>query len=459
VRRAGRGLLALELAVLALIVAAHVWLLTRLLRTATFFDEGVYLVSLQELEHGQALGRDVFGSQMPGFYLLLQGIGALTPLSVVGVRAGFAAVTALGAIFAYLLGRRLAGPLGGLLAAGMIAVAPTLPQIGGRVFADPPAMVLAVAAFWLAAARRPAASGGALAAAALVKLSALTAAPALLGLLLLRAGVERRRDLLQAVAGSAVVIAAVSLVYLRDLGAVWDGAVSYHVEGRHVGGLEAMPKIIDFFTYSVPFVWFTVAGLVATAFTWRSMWPLWLWPAATVAFLLQFQPLRDNHFAVLPYSFALPAAVAIGLAGRRLQPRLLAVAVVAAALALGAGWWQQRNRVSIDQRPEDATLVRAAAELERLTAPTDLVVSDQPIVAFLAKRRQPGDFVDTASFRCDTGSLTVPGVLRAIEDDPRIAAVVAGRSFLARPRLLDGFARLFARRELLPGAVIFHRRR
>ena len=60
-----RGLVAAELAALALIVAAHVVLLTRLLHTATTFDEGVYLLSLAELRHGQALGRDVFTSQAP----------------------------------------------------------------------------------------------------------------------------------------------------------------------------------------------------------------------------------------------------------------------------------------------------------------------------------------------------------------------------------------------------------
>jgi hypothetical protein len=67
-----RGLVAAELAALAVIVAAHVVLLTVLLHTRTTFDEGVYLLSLDELRHGQALGREVFTSQGPVFYMLLQ---------------------------------------------------------------------------------------------------------------------------------------------------------------------------------------------------------------------------------------------------------------------------------------------------------------------------------------------------------------------------------------------------
>src|SRR5207237_8224341 len=126
VRLDRRGLLAAELVALALIVAAHVVLLTRLLHTATTFDEGVYLLSLDELRHGQALGREVFTSQGPGFYVLLQGIGAVFGVSVTGVRLGVVTVDAIGVVFTFLLGRRVAGPLGGLACAGMMAIAPTL---------------------------------------------------------------------------------------------------------------------------------------------------------------------------------------------------------------------------------------------------------------------------------------------------------------------------------------------
>src|SRR4051812_25195888 len=165
-----RTRLALELGALALIVVAHVVLLTRLLHARTFFDEGVYLLSLEELRHGAALGREVFTSQVPGFYVVLQAIGWIYGVSVERVRLGIVTIDAAGLVFAYLLARRLAGPLAGLLAGALIATAPTLPELGGRIYADGVAMAFVLASLWLAATRRGYAAGAVFAAAVLVKL-------------------------------------------------------------------------------------------------------------------------------------------------------------------------------------------------------------------------------------------------------------------------------------------------
>jgi 4-amino-4-deoxy-L-arabinose transferase-like glycosyltransferase len=444
------------LAALVLIVAAQFFLLTRLRDSETFLDEGVYLVSLVELQHGEALGRDVFASQMPGFYVLLEAIGAVTGVTVVGIRTGLAAITALGAVFAFLLGRRLGGTLAGVLMAGLIASAPVLPLIGGHIFADPTAMVLVLASLWLAAAQRPTAAGATFASAALVKLSVVSAAPTLVVLVLAIA--PWRRSVLRAAGGALAVAAVVAIAYARDLGALWDGAVSYHVSGRHNLGVGGPDKLQAFFDYTTPYFWFVVAGAVATVWTWRRVWGLWLWPLLACVFVLRFQPLRDNQLVLLPYSFAVPTSVALGLVSRWRSPRVVIAAVALASVALAVGWNQQRNRVKIDLRPEDAGLVQAAAEVRRLTQPDDFVVSDQPIVAFMADRRIPGEFVDTSSLRFDTGSLTIPGVLRNIRDDPRIAVVVAGRAFYMRPELLEGLGRIFEHRVVGPSGVVFYGR-
>ena len=106
--------------------------------------------------------------------------------------------------------------------------------------------------------------------------------------------------------------------------------------------------------------------------------------------------------------------------------------------ALGVGWLQQLHRVDLFREPENPSLVAAAARLESLTRPDDRVVVDQPIVAFLADRRVPPQLVDTANSRFESGSLTVADVLRAVDDDPRVTAAVAGRSFFERPALMAG---------------------
>jgi 4-amino-4-deoxy-L-arabinose transferase-like glycosyltransferase len=451
VRLGPRALVAAELAALAVIVAVHVALLTRLLHTRTWFDEGVYLVSLDDLRHGQALGRQVFTSQGPGFYVILQAIGAVFGVTVAGVRLGIVTIDAIGAVFAFLLGRRLAGPVGGLACAGMIAFAPKLPNFGGRIFADAPAMVLVLAALWLASLRRPLPAGAVFAAAVLVKVSALTALPTLLVLIALRR--DRGRALLEGAAGAALLIAVLALVYIHDLGGIWRGAVNYHLHSKGNLGFDGRHELEGFFAPKTPFTWLTLAALAVLPLVWRRVWPLWLWAVLASVFILRYHPLRDNHLLVLPYAFAIPAGVSLGLAARRLGTRALAVALAAGALVFAAGSVQQLHRVRLDLLPEDPLLVAAAARLEQVTRPDQLVITDQPIVAFLAHRRVPGNYVDTASFRFDTGSLTEAGVLR---DSKQVAAVVAGRAFYDRRSLRTKLRTRFRHLLQLPGAWIFY---
>jgi len=446
-----RGLVAAELAALAAIVAAHVVLLTVLLHTRTTFDEGVYLLSLDELRHGQALGRQVFASQGPGFYVLLQAIGGVFGVTVAGVRLGIVTLDAIGAVFAFLLGRRVAGPLGGLGAAAMIAIAPKLGDSGGRVFADQCAMVLVVVALFLVAVRQPLAAGALYAAAVLVKVSALTALPTLAVLLALDA--RRARALAEAIGGALVLVAVVALVFVRDLGGIWAGAVTYHLDSRRITGLIGRHEFEGFFAVRTPFLWLTVLALILLPIVWRRVWPYWLWALLAAVFVLRYQPLRDGNVLVLPYAFAVPAGLSLGLAARRLSPRLAAVAIAAGALAFAAGWIQQLHRVRLDKLPEDPALIAAAARLDQLTRPDQVVISDQPIVAFLAHRRVPGRYVDTASLRFDTGSLTEPEVLR---DASHVAALYAGRAFGERPTLMAALPHRFHHRVSVDGGVIFY---
>jgi 4-amino-4-deoxy-L-arabinose transferase-like glycosyltransferase len=427
------------------IIAAHVVVLTVLLHTRTTFDEGVYLLSLDELRHGQALGRDVFTSQGPGFYVLLQAIGGIFGVSVAGVRLGIVTLDAIGALFAYLLGRRLAGPLGGLGCAGMIAIAPKLGDFGGRIFADQCAMVLVIVALWLVVIDQPLPGGAVFAAAVLVKVNALTALPTVVVLLALAR--QRARALVEAAAGALVLVAVFALVYIRDLGSIWSDAVSYHVDSRRITGLIGRHEFEGFFALKTPFLWLTLAAVALLPLLWRRVWPFWLWAILAAVFVLRYQPLRDNNLLVLPYAFAIPAGLSLGLAARRLRPRLLPVAVAAGALVFAAGWVQQLHRVRLDKLPEDPRLIAAANRLDQLTKPGQLVISDQPIVAFLAHRRVPGKYVDTASLRFDTGSLSETEVLR---DTAGVAALYAGRAFIERPTLMAALPARFRHQVTLP---------
>ena len=424
-----------------------------LLREGTTFDEGVYLLSLDTLDHGQALGREVFTSQGPMFYVILRAIGAVCGVSVTGVRLGIVTLDALGAVFAFLLGRRVAGPFGGLACAGMIAIAPKLGDSGGRVFADQVAMVLVVAALLLVVVRQPLAAGAVYAAAVLVKVNALTALPTMAVLLALDA--RRARALAEGIGGALVLVAVVALVFVRDLGGIWAGAVTYHLDSRGITGLHGRHQFVGFFALRTPFLWLTVLAVLLLPLVWRRTWPFWLWALCAAVFVLRYQPLRDNNLLVLPYAFAVPAGISLGLAAQRLRPRALAAATVAGALVLAAGWVQQLHRVRLDKDLDSdyPSLVAAAAKLDGLARPDQVVISDQPIVAFLAHRRVPGKYVDTASLRFDTGSLSQSEVLR---DADHVAALFAGRAFAERPALMAALPNHFRHRVALPAGVIFY---
>jgi hypothetical protein len=118
---------------------------------------------------------------------------------------------------------------------------------------------------------------------------------------------------------------------------------------------------------------------------------------------------------------------------------------------LAAGWIQQLHRVRLDRAPE--TLTAAAAQLDRVTRPGQVVISDQPIVAFLAHRQVPGNYVDTANLRFDTRSLTEAEVLR---DADHVAALFVGRAFAEHPKLLAALPKHFRHRVSVPGGVIFY---
>jgi hypothetical protein len=155
----------------------------------------------------------------------------------------------------------------------------------------------------------------------------------------------------------------------------------------------------------------------------------------SIAFVLTHHPLHHNHLVVLSASLA--TAAAIGLAAALQRLRLQPLGLAALIVLLAAGYVQQHRRLALDEVPEEPQLVAAAETLRRNTRPEELVVSDQPLVPFLADRRVWGPLVDTANLRFQTGSLTAADVLREL-DASGVEAVVVGRAFVLQPAILAG---------------------
>src|SRR5919204_6774514 len=103
-----------ELALLVALTGAAAAVFGRGLRANAVYDEGVYMASLDALAHGQKLGSEIFASQPPGFYVLLEAERLVFGGSLVAIRVGMLAFAIVGCLCAYYVGRCLAGRPGGV---------------------------------------------------------------------------------------------------------------------------------------------------------------------------------------------------------------------------------------------------------------------------------------------------------------------------------------------------------
>jgi 4-amino-4-deoxy-L-arabinose transferase-like glycosyltransferase len=455
-----------ELVALAGLVVAQALLFGRLVGTDTDYDEGVYLTSVDALEHGQRLGEDVFAPQPPAWYLLLRLISAFGADSVRGFQIGMVVVAILTCLAAYLVGRSIGGPIAGLTASALLTVAPPFPLYAHRVLADVPPLGLALVSFWLAieARRRRSAAlaflgGGAVAVSLAVKPTAVLAIPTFLVLLCWERSLRGRALIAAAVGGTAVGLAFV-VAYAGVIGELWESVVVYHRDARETPPvIDETQALLDFLNWRTPFAWLVVAGLVASALLVRRrralrVWALWLWGALCVGFLVYHSPLHENHLLLLPVALAVPAGIALAALADRSRFRVIGLSVLAVLLL--AGYVQQQRRLSDAEVDEEPALVAAAETLRRVTQPDDLVVSDHSIVPYLAGRRVAGPLVDTAVLRFQTGSLTDAEVLRELEEWD-VRAVVVGRAFAERPELVDAIAARYPRVLRSGGLRIFVR--
>jgi 4-amino-4-deoxy-L-arabinose transferase-like glycosyltransferase len=443
------------------ILCAAAVLFARELHVPPSFDEGVYLAQTDALLHGQRLGTDVFAAQPPGFHWLLLGAAQVGGLGVDQLRLAVMALALIGLVAAYSIGRALGGPAVGLAAAAVLAVTQPYPTFAAQVSADMPGTVIALAALacvmragrrwpWLAL-------GGLLfAAAESVKLDAfilLLPVPIYVALRRLRLpefGIFIGAAALALGGGAAVIGGALT--------AVWRGAVSYHLAARNAaGGSDNLHALRAFFHPRQPFTWLTVAALgcasVVRPRLQSPVWPFWATAAVSAAFVLWHRPLHDNHLVLLSVAFAVPVGATLAAAIPR-AGHLSVPAGALLALALCAGYYQDTRQLDRNAASLPAAVRWAVATVDSTTRPDQLVVSDEPIVPFLADRRMPGSTIDTALLRFDTGYITDADVLRAV-DQHDVPLVIAARAFLSRPTLLVAFERRFGPPRVRDGVRIY----
>lgn len=434
----------------------------------------MYLLATAGLRHGQALGSEIFTAQPPGFYTLIRAGEAVYGATVSGGRDTIVTLALAGLTGAYVIGRTLSGWAAGLAAAALLAVAPPFPTFAANISADLPSFALGLLAlaFLLLAldGRAPLAfaalSGALLAASLSVKLSAVTLAVPVAGFLWARRAYVSARMLAALAAGFAAVALALVAGYGGGLHGIWTGAVDYHDRARGVPGPglglgDNAHRVLHFLDLRTPFGWLVLLALVVWLTPLRPrlrvpLWPLVAWAVASALFLIWHHPLHDNHMVLLAVTLSVPAGATLGAAAVQLGGRRALAAGLVLVLALGAGFAQEWRRDDRNAAGQPAEVLWAVKQIDRLTRPADLVVTDEPIVNVLASRQSPGQLVDTAFLRFDSGLLTEQQVLDVIERD-HVRAVVAARAFRAHPKLLAELARRFPKQLDHGGLTIYLR--
>ncbi|HZQ16220.1 MAG TPA: glycosyltransferase family 39 protein [Gaiellaceae bacterium] len=450
-----------ELTLLAVLLAVAGLVYARSLHQALNYDEGNYLASLDALRHGQRLGTDVFLDQPPGWYGLLQLAALVFGNTVAGVRAAMLAVSLLGLVAAWACGRALAGPAGGLGAAFLLAVAPPYPTLAAAVESDPPSTVLALCAVAIAlyayrGRTRPAlatAAGVVLALAISVKLFAVVAVP-VVALLALRRGL---RAALWPSAGAAAVVAAFAVGYRHALSQVWTGTVGAHLNARHgteILGHSNLYRVLHTPDVHTPYGLLSLSAIAAAVWLLtrsagrRSvvrLWPLWLLVAGSAVFTLEMRPLLDHHLVLLAATLAVAAGATLGAAAPFVPGRAQLPLVLLFALALAAGFVQQRRELVRNDVPDPPDVRWAVRQVDALTRPGERIAGDIPAVAYLAHRRMPGQLIDSSIARIQDEYLKPEDAVRLIRTSG-VRVVVVGRLYRTKPAIVAGIAASFPTR-------------
>jgi hypothetical protein len=126
------------------------------------------------------------------------------------------------------------------------------------------------------------------------------------------------------------------------------------------------------------------------------------------------------------------------------------------ALFVLAGLYQEQRRLHRNDVPQPAEIGWAVAAVRGLTSPDDIVVADQPVVPFLARREQPGPLVDTSNTRVSGGGLTADEVMAEIER-ARPSAVVVGRMLRTLPPVLASLDERYPETARCGGTTIYVR--
>jgi 4-amino-4-deoxy-L-arabinose transferase-like glycosyltransferase len=422
------------------------------------YDEGVYWQSLRAMSGGQTLYQQIFYSQPPFFLFSIFPAFLLFGKTLAAARLGIALVSLVGLIGAFLLGKALSGRVGAIAALLLVIMNPLYLRESQTIQAEAPSAALsflAVGLVYLWWERPDGMLGICLAvlstiALALGLLSKLLAVTALVpfGLLMLariwqilqQAPEKRLKSTYSLIAGIVafiIICAVLILPFAGSFQAFWQGVITFHnaagvtfkaSQSKNLPLIETM--LISLTTLAA--FYGTIIALLRR--DWRVL-PLLAWLLVTVIILWRQVPLFSHHLVALVPPLVGLAVIGIGplphsaidrknlLSAHMILPLCALVLILLASVLNGRDIVQYYHA---QQQASDAVIQqqdRIIKDLQSITKPGQLVVTDAQFIAALADRNTPPGLVDTSSVRISTGYVTYQQLVQAAEQ-PQVHAVL-----------------------------------
>ena len=430
------------------------------------YDEGVYWQSLRAMSGGHALYQQIFYSQPPFFLFSIFPIFMLLGQTLSAARLGIALVSLFGLIGAFLLGKAVSGRVGAIAALLLLIMNPLYLKESQTIQAEAPSAALSLLAVGLVYLwwERPddavslclaVLSAIALALGILSKLLAFSALVPVALLMLARiwqiwqqAPEKRLRHASSLIAGIVAFIITFALLLLPFAGSfqqLWQGVVTFHTtagsafKATQSGNLTLIENMLISFT-SLAALYGTIVAVLRR--DWRVL-PLLAWFLATALILWRQTPLLSHHLVALVPPLVALAAIGIGplpdisidiknlIDVRALFPLIGLLLILIASVLGGSNIVQYYH---MQQNASDAVTNqqnKVIKDLQSVTQPDQLVVTDAQFITALANRNTPPELVDTSSVRIVTGYITYQQLVQAAEQ-PQVHAVLFYTGRLAR---------------------------
>jgi hypothetical protein len=439
-----------------------------------YYDEGINAIKAQLVLDGYALYRDIWSDQPPLFTILLAAAFALFGQAVLVGRVlvlGFAALTLVSTA---IIGKYLAGRLGGLIALIGLILFPHFGQLSRTMLIGLPAMSVALAAFAAGFAfqtrRRPRflVVAGILYGVSLM-IKPLTA-PLYLGL---GALISLRSDgcrpswaerlhlwlVFSAMVAVPIILALATFhgpILVRQVAGVYVRAQEEYGFSlrRNVGRITAYLFGDSLGLFEAGLLCLAATGLAGLALRrrWCHLLPMGLCLLAVSAALLCQSVLRDHQMIMMMPFFALLAGVGAQQAvmdlGELKKGHKLGLTHVIVLLSLSALVFTivqlptiarasyVRQKGAISRQPYDSADLSALRFIQSNTPPSSLIITDDPMLAFKAMRPIPVQLAVPSYRRIKVGELT-PETLIELTKQRAPSAIVTLDRFKHLPQYVD----------------------